>query len=97
MRAVEEHARLARRALSTDVTAVAQPERRGAVAKRDLSLRSNGTIDTWYGCFIYDEMVEYALNYTFPWSESSTACCGEMLAHLLQMLRATLRPGKGSM
>ncbi|KAH9849948.1 alpha/beta-hydrolase [Lenzites betulinus] len=77
VRAVEEHARLARRALSTDVTAVAQPERRGAVAKRDLSLRSNGTIDTWYGCFIYDEMVEYALNYTFPWNVKGDAATWE--------------------
>ena len=38
-------------------------------AKRDLSLRANGTIDPWYGCFLFDEMVDYALNYTWPWSE----------------------------
>ncbi|KAI0954566.1 hypothetical protein AcW1_006420 [Taiwanofungus camphoratus] len=37
-------------------------------AKRDLAGRANGTIDPWYGCFIYDAVVEYALNYTFPWS-----------------------------
>ncbi len=39
-----------------------------AVAKRDLSLRANGTIDSWYGCFIYDELLDYATNYSAPWS-----------------------------
>lgn len=54
--------------------------------KRDLSLRTNGTIDPWvrnacicivwieltrsnqYGCFLLDMFIDYALNYTFPWS-----------------------------
>ena len=40
-----------------------------AAAKRDLSQRSNGTIDSWYGCFIYDELIDYAVNFTFPWCE----------------------------
>ena len=40
-----------------------------AVAKRDLSMRANGTLDSWYGCFIYDEMIDYALNFSAPWSE----------------------------
>ncbi|PIL24661.1 hypothetical protein GSI_12545 [Ganoderma sinense ZZ0214-1] len=39
-----------------------------ALAKRDLSLRANGTIDSWYGCFIYDELIDYALNFSAPWS-----------------------------
>ena len=39
-----------------------------AAAKRDLSQRSNGTIDSWYGCFIYDELIDYALNFSAPWS-----------------------------
>ena len=39
--------------------------------KRDLSGRANGTIDPWYGCFIYDEMIDYALNYTYPWGRFS--------------------------
>ncbi|KAI0831822.1 Alpha/Beta hydrolase protein [Trametes gibbosa] len=51
--------------------------RRGGLAKRDLSLRANGTIDPWYGCFIYDEMVEYALNYTFPWNVHGDAATWE--------------------
>ncbi|OJT10631.1 Pheromone-processing carboxypeptidase KEX1 [Trametes pubescens] len=36
--------------------------------KRDLSGRPNGTIDFWYGCDIFDEMTEYALNFTHPWT-----------------------------
>lgn len=40
----------------------------GTVAKRDLSLRANGTIDSWYGCFLYDELIDYALNFSAPWS-----------------------------
>ena len=37
--------------------------------KRDLTGRSNNSIDPWYGCFLWDEMVDYAVNFTFPWSE----------------------------
>ncbi|KAF8967659.1 Alpha/Beta hydrolase protein [Flammula alnicola] len=36
--------------------------------KRDLSLRANGTIDPWYGCFLLDMFIDYAINYTFPWN-----------------------------
>ncbi|KAI0705478.1 alpha/beta-hydrolase [Earliella scabrosa] len=36
--------------------------------KRDLSQRANGTIDPWYGCDIFDEMRDYAVNFTFPWT-----------------------------
>ncbi|KAF8433226.1 alpha/beta-hydrolase [Boletus edulis BED1] len=36
--------------------------------KRNLAGRANGTIDPWYQCDIYYEMVDYALNFTFPWS-----------------------------
>ncbi|KAI0718592.1 alpha/beta-hydrolase [Cerioporus squamosus] len=46
-------------------------ERRGADVlqwKRDISGRPNGTIDQWYGCDIFDEMRDYAVNFTFPWS-----------------------------
>jgi len=35
--------------------------------KRDLSLRANGTIDPYYGCNIYFELLAYAVNYTYPW------------------------------
>ncbi|THU97262.1 alpha/beta-hydrolase [Dendrothele bispora CBS 962.96] len=36
--------------------------------KRDLSARPNGTLDPFYGCFLFEEMVDYAINFTFPWS-----------------------------
>ncbi|KAJ7453029.1 Alpha/Beta hydrolase protein [Mycena galericulata] len=36
--------------------------------KRDLAGRPNGTLDPWYGCFIWDEMYDYALNFSFPWT-----------------------------
>ncbi|KAJ7203443.1 hypothetical protein C8J57DRAFT_1542628 [Mycena rebaudengoi] len=33
--------------------------------KRDLSGR---TIDTLYGCFLLNELIDYAVNFTFPWT-----------------------------
>ena len=36
--------------------------------KRDLSTRPNGTIDPWYGCDLFDFVIDYALNYTYPWT-----------------------------
>jgi carboxypeptidase D len=41
--------------------------------KRDLSGRANGTIDPWYGCDTYDEMIDYALNFSVPWGTSGEA------------------------
>ncbi|KAH0836523.1 Alpha/Beta hydrolase protein [Lanmaoa asiatica] len=41
--------------------------------KRDLVDRANGTIDSWYGCDLYDEMLDYAVNFTFPWSLSKSS------------------------
>ena len=35
--------------------------------KRDLSGRANGTIDPWYACDLYDEVIDYALNFSLPW------------------------------
>ncbi|OJT06591.1 Pheromone-processing carboxypeptidase KEX1 [Trametes pubescens] len=37
--------------------------------KRDLSGRANGSLDPWYGCDLFDEMRDYALNFTYPWSQ----------------------------
>ncbi|PSR71877.1 hypothetical protein PHLCEN_2v12221 [Hermanssonia centrifuga] len=37
--------------------------------KRELTGRPNGTIDPYYGCDLYDEMIDYALNFSLPWSE----------------------------
>ncbi|KAH8115245.1 alpha/beta-hydrolase [Phellopilus nigrolimitatus] len=45
-------------------------EVRRQVWKRDLSLRANGTIDPWYACFLQDELYDYMVNYTLPWSLS---------------------------
>ncbi|KAG6332041.1 hypothetical protein ID866_7052 [Astraeus odoratus] len=42
------------------------------VWKRDLAGRANGTIDPWYGCDLYSEMIDYAINFTFPWSLSQS-------------------------
>ncbi|TEB36635.1 alpha/beta-hydrolase [Coprinellus micaceus] len=38
--------------------------------KRDLSDRANGTLDPWYGCFLWDMVMDYALNFTYPFTES---------------------------
>ncbi|TDL23044.1 alpha/beta-hydrolase [Rickenella mellea] len=43
-------------------------ERRHNEWKRSLALRPNGTLDTWYGCNLWEEMWDYAVNYTFPWT-----------------------------
>ena len=40
---------------------------------RDLSGRANGTIDPWYGCFLTDELSDYALNFSLPWSKYKLA------------------------
>jgi carboxypeptidase D len=37
--------------------------------KRGLSGRANGTIDPFYGCSLLDELIDYAVNFTFPWSK----------------------------
>lgn len=39
--------------------------------KRDLSARANGTIDPWYGCDLLDFVVDYAHNFTYPWSNNT--------------------------
>jgi carboxypeptidase D len=40
--------------------------------KRDLSSRANGTIDPWYGCDLLDFVIDYAVNYTYPWSNDTS-------------------------
>ena len=50
------------------------PERlRGRIDayKRDLDGRANTSIDPWYGCYVWDEMVDYVVNFTYPWSSCS--------------------------
>ncbi|KAF8576822.1 alpha/beta-hydrolase [Ramaria rubella] len=36
--------------------------------KRDLTGRANGTIDSFYQCFLLFELIDYAVNFTQPWS-----------------------------
>ncbi|KAI0772159.1 Alpha/Beta hydrolase protein [Irpex lacteus] len=42
-------------------------------AKTGLKLHLNGrpinTVDPYYGCYIWDELTDFALNYTYPWSK----------------------------
>ncbi|TFK31890.1 Alpha/Beta hydrolase protein [Crucibulum laeve] len=46
-------------------------ERRAELVKRSLTGRANGTLDSWYACDLFDEMIDYALNFTFPWNISN--------------------------
>ncbi|KAF8524855.1 alpha/beta-hydrolase [Hysterangium stoloniferum] len=43
-------------------------DERRASWKRDLSQRPNGTIDPFYECFLLFELIDYAVNFTAPWS-----------------------------
>ncbi|KAJ7464615.1 alpha/beta-hydrolase [Mycena latifolia] len=43
-------------------------EREQRTWKRDLRLRANGTLDPWYGCALFPEFIDYALNYSAPWN-----------------------------
>lgn len=53
---------------STSASATPSSMRRNLnIEKRDLSGRANGTIDPWYGCDLYDEWVDYAVNFSHPW------------------------------
>ncbi|PIL29080.1 hypothetical protein GSI_09128 [Ganoderma sinense ZZ0214-1] len=39
--------------------------------KRDLTeLTDSGTLNPWYGCDIFDEMWDYAYNFTYPWKDN---------------------------
>jgi carboxypeptidase D len=66
----EVHDRLAAKLRERGGTFLEEGERLRArdVWKRDLAGRPNGTIDPWYQCDLLDEMVSYAINFTFPWS-----------------------------
>ncbi|GLB41836.1 putative peptidase S10 family protein [Lyophyllum shimeji] len=46
-------------------------DRRLTAWKRDfLTDRSSDVIDPWYGCLLLDMFIDYAINYTYPWSLS---------------------------
>ncbi len=44
------------------------------VWKANLSDRADGEIDPWYGCYIWQEMVDYAVNFTYPWTPGTFYC-----------------------
>ncbi|TFK74999.1 alpha/beta-hydrolase [Pluteus cervinus] len=48
-------------------------EERRLAWKRDLSDRQNGTLDPWYGCLLFDMFMDYAINYTYPWTLGQNA------------------------
>lgn len=72
----EVHDRLAAKLRERGGTFLEEGERLRArdVWKRDLAGRPNGTIDPWYQCDLLDEMVSYAINFTFPWCEFPFLC-----------------------
>ncbi|KAJ7463398.1 Alpha/Beta hydrolase protein [Mycena galericulata] len=74
-----EKAKYSKRGLVAEITqryAALEPTERDLLArqreraswKRDLSLRANGTLDPWYGCALLPEFIDYALNYSAPWT-----------------------------
>lgn len=56
--------------ISIESRALVEVEERRQTWKRDLTNRPDGTIDPYYGCFLFDELLDYAVNFSFPWSES---------------------------
>lgn len=75
---------LSKRALSAAVSSLEsrdiesrtpELEERRTILKRNLIGRPNGTLDPTYGCFLWEEMTDYAQNFTFPWSKS---CVGDL-------------------
>jgi hypothetical protein len=64
----EEREMVTKRAHARDIGSSTR-EKRGSQWKRDLSGRANGTLDPWYGCDMFDELLDYALNFTQPWGE----------------------------
>ena len=64
---LKQDARAKRDGVETEPISEARLARRDAW-KRDLAGRANGTIDPYYQCDLFDEMIDYAENFTFPWS-----------------------------
>ncbi|KAL5531955.1 hypothetical protein ACEPAF_5518 [Sanghuangporus sanghuang] len=64
---------LARRSIGEPESAIHSVEQKAkAMArKRHAKLRSNGTVDPWYACFLSFELYDYMMNYTEPWSQGS--------------------------
>lgn len=64
----EVRSRHAERSMQGFVVDHEERERQRAVWKMAVTPTSN-TINSWYGCYLWDEMVDYALNFTYPWSK----------------------------
>ena len=67
----------------------AKLQARHATWKRDLTGRSNGTIDSWYACFLLDELYDYMTNFTFPYCECNcqVSWLGICIDHLSRYVR----------
>jgi len=61
---------LERRFANRELPSARERIRKRDAWKRDLSGRANGTVDSWYGCDLYDEMLDYAVNFSYPWTLS---------------------------
>ena len=46
-----------------------------ATGRLDMSQHANGTIDPWYGCNTFDEMIDYVLNFSVPWGTLCRVDC----------------------
>jgi carboxypeptidase D len=44
-----------------------------SLGRRSLEGRANGTLDPWYECDLFNELWDYALNYTFPRSKQANS------------------------
>lgn len=71
-RAVMEYARNPESLRKRDVSLMSkrelEREMKREMWKRDLSGRTNGTIDSWYACNLLFELYDYMVNFTLPWS-----------------------------
>ncbi len=43
--------------------------------KREAQRRASGGIDPTYGCDLFDELIDYALQFSFPWGKSIIHIC----------------------
>ena len=57
--------------------------------KADKLGRNNDTVDPHYGCYIWDELIDFAVNYTYPWGKSFTHDSAVSIA-LLTLFRCFL-------
>lgn len=64
---------LQKRSTSIEEDAEMREEKRLVWKRNRLERRAPNVpadLDPWYGCFLFDELLDYALNYTYPWNET---------------------------